>query len=82
MKQNQQHEDEGADFMSNHFLEFLTSHPLISVRGLETAAGMPRDTIRKAKESKDGRRIPEKYFYKMGLILVNYGFNWPENFEE
>ncbi|WP_028521947.1 hypothetical protein [Runella limosa] len=77
-----QQQDEGGDFLSNHFLSFLNSHPLISVRGLETEIGMPKDTIRKAKESKGARRIPEKYFYQMGVILVNYGFNWPENIEE
>lgn len=76
MKKNQ-NSDESADLLSNHFLTFLESHPLISVRGLEKAVNMPNDTIRKAKESKGKRGIPEKYFYQLGLILRDYGFDWP-----
>lgn len=69
--------DEGAILLSNHFIGFLKSHDLISVHGLEVKLGMPKDTIRKAKEGK--RHIPEKYFYDMGLVLRDYGFDWPTN---
>lgn len=82
MKKDQTFEqDELAVLLSNHFLNFLESHPLISIRGLEKAANMPNDTIRKAKESKGKRGIPEKYFYDLGLILRNYGFDWPNTTE-
>lgn len=69
--------DEVEVFVSTHIVSFLLTHPLISVRGLEKATDAPNDTIRKAKEGK--RNIPPKYFYKIGLILSNYGFDWPTN---
>ena len=68
--------NDSAIFLSNHFVDFLKSHELISVHGLEKKLGIPKDTIRKAKEGH--RAIPEKYFYEMGLVLVDYGFDWPE----
>ena len=77
MKKDQTSEqDESAALLSNQFINFLESRPLISVRGLEKAVNMPNDTIRKAKESKGKRGIPEKYFYQLGLILRDYGFDW------
>jgi len=67
--------DESAKLLSNHFLAFLNSHPLISVTGLEKCLGMPSSTLRQALTGK--RDIPEKYFYQLGLVLRGYGFDWP-----
>lgn len=72
--------DESAILLSNHFVDFLKSHDLISVHRLEAKLNIPKDTLRKAKAGK--RHIPGKYFYDMALLLNDYGFNWPEVSEE
>lgn len=82
MKKKEEYKDEAASLVSNHILAYLESHPLINVRGLEKEIGAPFDTIRKAKESNGSRDIPEKYFYQIGLVLSNYGFDWPEAEDE
>lgn len=59
---------------SQKIIEFLKSHPLIKVRGLEVEAEIPNDTIRNAMEGKDGREIPEKHVPKIVGVLKKYGF--------
>ena len=62
------------DFKANEraILVFLVQHPLISVRGLETEANIPKDTIRNALEEKRG--LPEKHLEAIENILKNYGY--------
>lgn len=57
---------------SPQIVKWLKSHPLISVRGLETLTGLPNDTIRQAMEGK--RNIPQKHIPAIVLKLRDYGF--------
>ncbi len=68
--------------ISNLFVAFLRSHDLISVTALEAKLGMPKSTLRQALKKNSPRNIPAKYFYDLGLILRDYGFDWPEIIDE
>ena len=59
--------------MEKKIIDFLVSHPEVSISGVEKQAGMPRRTL---KYSIDGtRRIPEKYISGLVLVLSGYGLD-------
>ena len=49
--------------------DFLRTHPLISIRGLEKECNMPLGTIRFGRK----RTIPEKYYPILLKVLRPYG---------
>lgn len=56
---------------SQTIIDFLKSHELISIHGLEKKLGLSNGTISKAV---DGRRgLPEKYHEKIISELKKYG---------
>lgn len=63
---------------SDLYVEFLKEHPLISIRGLETELGTYKGVIGHALTENSTRKIPEKYWYDLGLILCKYGFRFPD----
>lgn len=52
---------------TKNILNFLRSHPLISITGLEKAGKVPNDTIRKWIYG--FRSLPKKHIYKIELVL-------------
>ena len=56
----------------SHMVEFLRSHPFISVTAVEKAAEMPKSSLRHAMTGK--RNIPIQYWYKLNNILTDYGY--------
>lgn len=51
-------------------LDFLNSHSLISVKGIEETLNIPQSTIGQAT---NGRLIPEKHIYPLICFLADYG---------
>lgn len=49
--------------------EFLETHPLISISGIERACGITHGALRKGKE------IPDGYKEQVGLLLKDYGYS-------
>lgn len=58
--------------LSKKIVSFLKERPLISVKGLEHALGLPDSTIRHAMTG--NREIPCKYLHDIIVHLINYGF--------
>jgi len=56
---------------SNTIQQFLEDHPLIKLSGLEELAKIPKGTLRKTKK----RKIPEKYIYRLVVVLRHYGLD-------
>lgn len=56
---------------TKHILAFLEARPYIAARGLERAAGIPRDTLAQAKLG--NRLIPEDSIYKLMCTLAGCG---------
>ena len=65
---------------SDLFVDFLKERSFISVHGIEKALEMTTGNISKAIAGK--RPIPEKYWYNLYLLLIPYGFQYPEIEEE
>ena len=63
---------------SDLFVQFLKEHPLINIRGLQKALGVPHPTIAQCLTKNSTRKIPEKYWYDLYLTLTPYGFEYPE----
>lgn len=62
---------------SNMFVQFLKSHPLISIRALEKEIGASVGIIGHPMSNNAVRDIPTKYWYQLYLILTHYGFEYP-----
>lgn len=58
---------------SNALIEFLKTHPLISLNALEKKLNIPQSTLSKAV--KGHRTIPIGYRYKLSLELRSYGYH-------
>jgi len=56
-----------------HIIEFLRSHPFISVSKVEKAAEMPKSSLLAAMTGK--RNIPIQHWYKLNNVLSNYGYS-------
>jgi hypothetical protein len=56
--------------ISSQIIEFLKSHPLLSIRSLEEKLKIPSTTIAKALS---GREIPQKYLFAVIRELGGYG---------
>lgn len=56
---------------SQSIIEFLQSHPLISVNALEKMCNIPQSTINKAFSG--SREIPDVHINNLEAILKKYG---------
>jgi hypothetical protein len=65
-------EEQPAIDCSKNICEFLETHKLISVAGLEAEAGVPAKTITKSIAGR--REIPEKHWEQLCRILYQYGY--------
>lgn len=54
-------------------IEYLKTHPLISLNALEEKLNIPQSTLSKAV--KGHRPIPIGYWYKLSLELRDYGYH-------
>jgi hypothetical protein len=69
---NKELEDISFD-QGTHIVQFLKSHPFISVKQLEKTAEMPKSSLAGAMAGK--RKIPKTYWYTLNNILANYGYS-------
>lgn len=61
------------NILHEEIINFITSHSLISINGLESQIEAPKGTIALAI-SKLERKIPAKYFSSLIVVLNKYGF--------
>lgn len=60
---------------SNALIEFLKTHPLISLNALEKKLNIPQSTLSKAVKGHKSRSIPIGYWYKLSFELKEYGYH-------
>lgn len=60
---------------SDALIEFLKTHPLISLNALEKKLNIPQSTLSKAVKGHKSRSIPIGYWYKFSLELRDYGYH-------
>jgi len=61
-------------YLSNILVDFLKSHPAISVNMIEQLANIPQSTINKAFSGE--RTIPSQHIYPLFCILAEYGLEY------
>lgn len=60
------------DYVCFMVIEYLRTRPLIKIRPLEIAAGIPEGMLDKALKGK--RKLPKKHEKALIAILKEYGF--------
>lgn len=56
----------------SEIIDFLKTHPLLNIYGIEAACGISHSTIANAIAGR--RKIPQKHVRELELFLSNYGF--------
>jgi hypothetical protein len=60
--------------MEEKILEYLRTHPCLSMRCVEQAAGIPTTTLSKALSKEKYRGLTQDHIEKVVPILKEYGF--------
>ncbi len=60
---------------SDALIEYLKTHPLISLNALEKKLNIPQSTLSKAVKGHKSRSIPVGYWYALSLELRDYGYH-------
>ena len=59
-------------YADQRVIEWFKDHPAVSVRQIESIAGMPSSTL--AKYLKGERGLPKRHHESLMQVITNYGF--------